>query len=308
MGIVPLVCTTSATAYNEIAETASSPAPDSAGPASWLQGGWWMIPIGAILLVLFCASRSSRLTRLPRQPWNFRPGVGYSFVLLSIIVGAIGAQIALAFTGQPSEESTDAIRILTIVTMVSLSCQGAVLLCMPGWWSRRAPGQEDTRPGFGFCAVFGLFALAIFWPIVQSILLVSSMIRTSITGEPPSEIAHDTLLMLSDSDASGWRWALVAMIILMVPVVEETIYRGLLQESLRRHRTLTNGSSWLAITIASVIFTVMHGGVTSIEGLVSLFVLSLGLGWAFARTGRLITPIVMHAGFNAWNILLASFL
>ncbi len=267
-----------------------------------------MIPIGAILLIVFCASRGSRLTRLPRQPWNFRPGVGYSFVFLAIIAGAIGSQIALGFTGKPSAESPDSIRILSIVTMVSLFCQGVVLLSMPGWWSRRAPGQEDTRPGFGFSALFGLFALAIFWPIVQSILLVCSIIRTSITGEPPAEIAHDTLQMITDSEASAWRWCLVGMIILIVPVVEETIYRGLLQESLRRHRTLTNGSSWLAITIASVLFTIMHGGVTSIEGLVSLFVLSLGLGWAFARTGRLITPIVMHAGFNAWNILLAAFL
>jgi membrane protease YdiL (CAAX protease family) len=35
-------------------------------------------------------------------------------------------------------------------------------------------------------------------------------------------------------------------------------------------------------------------------------VLSLGLGWSFARTGRVISAIVMHAGFNAGNLLLAA--
>ena len=38
---------------------------------------------------------------------------------------------------------------------------------------------------------------------------------------------------------------------------------------------------------------------------IGLFVLALGLGWAYEKTGRLLTPIVMHALFNAGNLILA---
>jgi hypothetical protein len=182
---------------------------------------------------------------------------------------------------------------------------GAVLLAMPGWW-RRPPGQEDTRPGWWSSARTGLFTLVVFFPMVQSILLGGIMLRVWFTGEAPPDFAHKTLVMLDSASADGWRWGLMALIVFVVPVVEETIYRGLLQESLRRHRTLTNGSVWMSIVITSVLFALMHGAVATVEGLVSLFVLSLGLGWVHARTGRLIAPIMMHAGYNAANLLLAS--
>ena len=310
MGIVSLLCVTTATAYTETAAAAGGSDRAEAVASetgSWLQGGWWIMPLGLIVLILFASSRAARLTRLPRQPWHFRPGMGYSFVLLAIFAGAVGAQVALYFTGPASDVPSDMLRTLTIVQIVSLACQGAVVFAMPGWWMRRAPGQEDTRPGFAFSAGFGVLGLVIFWPMVQATMLGGVMVRTWLTGEAPDAFAHDTLILMDDVGSSVWSWVLTALLILAVPVVEEAIYRGLLQESLRRHRSLTNGSPWMAVVITSVIFSLMHGGVTSLEGLVSIFILSLGLGWAFVRTGRLITPIIMHAGFNALNLLLASF-
>ena len=310
MGSVSLLCVTTATAYTETAAAAGGDDRAEAVASetgSWLQGGWWIMPLGLIVLILFASSRAARLKKLPRQPWNFRPGMGYTFVLLAVFAGAVGAQIALYFTGPSSQVPAEQLRTLTIIHLVSLACQGAVLLAMPGWWVRRAPGQEDTRPGFVSSAGFGLLALAIFWPIMQATMLIGVMLRTWLTGQPPDVFAHETLVLMDEAGSTGWSWALTAIVILAVPVVEETIYRGLLQESLRRHRSLTNGSSWLAIVISSFIFMLMHWDATTLEGLASLFVLSLGFGWAFARTGRLITPIIMHAGFNALNLLLASF-
>ena len=84
------------------------------------------------------------------------------------------------------------------------------------------------------------------------------------------------------------------------------LYRGLLQESLRRHRVLMGGSPWGSIIIASIFFTLMHIGAADWPGLPSLFVLSLGLGWVFTRTGRLVAPITVHILFNGFNLLLAA--
>lgn len=300
MGVLALALNSTATAYTE-----SPAAAQTVSDGGWADGGWWILPLGLVVFLLFWSSRAARLVRLPRFPWTFSAGTGYVFVLGALFAGAVAAQITLAIIGPAPEDADGAIRTLTIVQLVSLSSMGIVLLAMPGWW-RRPLGQEDTRPGWIRSAAFGLFALVVFWPMVQATLLAGVMLRAWLTGEPASQFAHDTLVMLDEAGGSGWRWGLLALIVLVVPLVEETIYRGLLQESLRRHLTLTNGSVWGSIVVSSILFTLMHGGVATPEGLVSLLLLSLGLGWAFARTGRLVTPVVMHAGFNAANLLLAS--
>ncbi len=303
MGALVLLGSSTATAYTETPSAAQTVT--DAVTDDWGAGGWWILPLGLVVCLVFWSSRAARLARLPRYPWTFSPAMGYSFVLAALFVGAVAAQITLSIIGSDTEDPGIRVRTLTIVQLVSLSSMGAVLLAMPGWW-RRPPGQEDTRPGRLWSAGFGLFALVIFFPMVQAVLLAGVMVRAWWTGEPPMDFAHDTLVMLDAADADGWRWGLMALIVLAVPLVEETIYRGLLQESLRRHRTLINGSVWGSIVLSSVIFALMHGGVATLEGLFSLFILSLGLGWAYARTGRLVTPVVMHAGFNATNLVLAS--
>ena len=65
------------------------------------------------------------------------------------------------------------------------------------------------------------------------------------------------------------------------------------------------GSPWGSIIITSFLFTFMHIGAADWQGLPSLFVLSLGLGWIFTKTGRLIAPIIVHMLFNGFNLLMA---
>ena len=47
-----------------------------------------------------------------------------------------------------------------------------------------------------------------------------------------------------------------------------------------------------------------YAGAAHASALIGLFVLSLGLGWARERSGSIIAPILIHAGFNALNIAL----
>ena len=58
--------------------------------------------------------------------------------------------------------------------------------------------------------------------------------------------------------------------------------------------------------IASVIFALAHLTVVPPHGLAALFVLSLGFGWAYEKTGSLWAPFTMHALFNAGNLILAT--
>ena len=149
-----------------------------------------------------------------------------------------------------------------------------------------------------------MIAFACIMPIVIAVNLVSSSLVAGVTGEDVPEIGHQTLQMLSLGQDSSWFWPTTLLVVLGVPLVEELLYRGLLQESLRRHRLLMGGSPWGSIIGASILFTAMHIESTAAEGLPGLFVLSLGFGWAFARTGRLASAVTMHILFNALNIFM----
>ena len=49
----------------------------------------------------------------------------------------------------------------------------------------------------------------------------------------------------------------------------------------------------------------MHAGAARWRALPALFVLSIGFGWIYEKTGRLWASIVMHVLFNAVNVVLA---
>jgi membrane protease YdiL (CAAX protease family) len=95
------------------------------------------------------------------------------------------------------------------------------------------------------------------------------------------------------------------------PLAEETFFRGMLQTSLVQKgwgflvafppdRTYTPPpyQRWAAILICSFLFCAMH----SVDHMPILFVLSVGLGYLYERTGNLWASIVLHAAFNWWTL------
>jgi membrane protease YdiL (CAAX protease family) len=143
--------------------------------------------------------------------------------------------------------------------------------------------------------------MAVVWPIVSGTSLVSSSVARAITGGPVDVIAHDTLKQLVESPMGVWLAVMAILVVFVAPLLEEVLYRGILQRTLM---SLDLGR-WTAIIITSAVFVAMHLGAAQWHALPSLFVLSLGFGWAYERTGRLAAPIVMHVLFNALNLALA---
>ena len=75
-------------------------------------------------------------------------------------------------------------------------------------------------------------------------------------------------------------------------------YRGILQHTLVRGGL----GRWPAIIGTSAIFALMHTFIVPWHALPALFVLSLGFGWVYEKTGRLAAAVTMHALFNAVNL------
>jgi membrane protease YdiL (CAAX protease family) len=98
----------------------------------------------------------------------------------------------------------------------------------------------------------------------------------------------------------------VIQIVLIAPLVEEFLFRGILQRFLRRH--LGKVWSWL---VTAILFAFVHirtsQGISNIEIFVSLFTLSFFLSILFERTRSLLSPIGLHLTFNAITSIIILF-
>ncbi|WP_411867251.1 type II CAAX prenyl endopeptidase Rce1 family protein [Vulcanococcus limneticus] len=79
--------------------------------------------------------------------------------------------------------------------------------------------------------------------------------------------------------------------ILLAPLFEETIFRGVLLPVAAREL----GGAW-GVVVSAAVFAVAH---LSLGELPALFVLGLGLGWLRLSSGRLGASVLMHALWNA---------
>lgn len=146
----------------------------------------------------------------------------------------------------------------------------------------------------------------------------------ALAGVPSPQVAHSTLSILRrlaqlSGDTPGvdearlWQFGLIASAVIGAPIVEEVMYRGFLQRAIRGSLHGGGGFSlksarWMAIAISGAVFAALHIGVVPIAALAvalpQLFVLSMLLGLAYERSGRIVVPIVMHAMFNLVSVSL----
>ncbi|MFK7790485.1 MAG: lysostaphin resistance A-like protein, partial [Phycisphaeraceae bacterium] len=120
--------------------------------------------------------------------------------------------------------------------------------------------------------------------------------------EPVPQVSHETLVVLRESFSLDLLIAIVLSAVVIAPLFEELIFRGVLQTSLMR---LMNGYRWPALVITAAVFSAIHGSVVPTQALAPLFVLGLAWGYLYERTGSLLAPILAHAVFNAMNIAIA---
>ncbi len=123
-----------------------------------------------------------------------------------------------------------------------------------------------------------------------------------LLDEPVPDVSHETLVVLRESFSVELLIGIVVSAVLVGPLIEELVFRGVLQTSLLR---LMNGQRWLAILISALIFSAIHAWVVPMQALAPLFVLGLAFGYVYERTGSVLTPIIAHAVFNAMNIAIA---
>ena len=94
--------------------------------------------------------------------------------------------------------------------------------------------------------------------------------------------------------------ALMFKTVFLVPILEETVFRGLIGDRISRF-----APKWIAIPVAALIFAVMHG---NLLWCAYAFISGLLLTWMYFRCRSILPCISFHIAFNAANYLWAKIL
>lgn len=281
----------------------ATPAADPAPVVNTLeQGFFWgfIIAAPAILIVLWwmdvirpssLAGKGRSAGRHPAVVWIL---FGVALWCVQMMAGSLVASLPANWLGPA--DSLQRLAMITLGAYVVAVPTGLALLYSLG------AGAADMRLR-GRDAPWGLLAFVLTVPLLVVTSIASVWAATQIAGSPPPRIAHTSLEKILAGLSSGdlWAYGLIAGVVVGAPLVEEALYRGLLQTAILR----LTARPYVSIVITSAVFTAIHIPAVPPHGLAVLFVLSLALGVAYERGASLMVPVVMHAAFNAANVAMA---
>ncbi len=255
--------------------------------AAWLAIGvarraWWIMP----------ADPS------PRAPWS-----GASFVvawLLPFVAGGILVSAAsrhdllpfwIGVAGGREADAADLARIVAdaaarglCIAMVVWPIRRTGFLPALGW---RAPGAFRQVGG-------AVVQLAAFVPPFALVYGASLAIHRAL-GVSPDVQAVVTRVLEAGIDTPLFM-ALAVSAVLVAPLWEEILYRGLLYSGLRRTRDVRT-----SVVISAAVFALAH---LNAFVLLPLFAFGVLLALVRERTGSLLAPVVIHMLFNAVQLAL----
>ena len=162
-------------------------------------------------------------------------------------------------------------------------------------WTMQNPFKEVALGVFGYLANLPILGVGIFLVVMLTFASQSLQDRHELDGTP--QASHPIVEQIASGDT------LIILLVVVTacvaaPIVEETVFRGLLYRHLREvSRKWALGLSVLfAVVVNSFIFAAIHPqGWTAIPVLMAL---AIGFSWVREWRGSLIAPITMHAVNN----------
>ncbi len=190
-----------------------------------------------------------------------------------------------------------------------------ILLLARAHFARRLRGlglNAKTIVADFFAALANLLTV---WPLIIAAITVTMFFGRRIWGQEYQIQQHQELEMITEYSQLPLRIVIVIVAVIVAPLLEELLFRGLIQTMLRsvledsirrpvldvppsdrRLPARATGPAWLAISMGSGLFAMMHANAGHWP---ALFVLSVGLGYAYEKSGSLLRPIFIHSFFNA---------
>jgi membrane protease YdiL (CAAX protease family) len=186
------------------------------------------------------------------------------------------------------------------VLLGTLSFQGATWVLIYFFLRRH---QVRWREVFGLresrrlrALLAALLTVLVILPIAWWLEQASALALKKIGWSPTDQVA----VMLLAGAKSWWtRVYLGAFAVVIAPVAEEFIFRGVLYPFVKQLGYPR--FAWMGVNF---LFALIHLDAAT---LVPLFVLALALTWLYERTDNLLAPITAHSLFNVANLVVFYF-
>ncbi len=262
------------------------------------------LQVGASKTVVLCITSSPPIalpgSSLPRHSSDYRgtesryslPTVIGGWLGCYLVANILGGAIAGASSAPSGEEpiwilAASALALWTpfIVMLVVLSRKLGSGHFWSDYFVRFRPIDALGIP-LGVASQI-LLVSAVYWPLRK-------IFPSTFDAADVEERARD----LYDRAHGGWLVVLVLIVVVGAPIVEELVYRGFIQGTLRG--TMNEG---VALVVTAVWFTLIH--LTPVE-YPGLFVIALVLGFSYHFSRRIGLSIVTHMAFNATGLLLVA--
>ena len=171
-------------------------------------------------------------------------------------------------------------------------------------FTMRALWKDETfpqLPPWHKAAILGVIIWIVAFPIALSISNFTEALTHAFFGPSSGEQLAVTVVKLARQ--STGTFILVSILVCIgAPLLEEYMFRGVLQTYVRYH-----WGTVPAILTSSIAFALFHfspeQGISNISILISLFVLASFLGILYEKTRFLISPIFLHVTFNFINVI-----
>lgn len=283
---------------------------------------WVMILLTAYLWFKTLGRLLNREPILPPGPPRVVPWGGGSVLAVVVLYFVVNLSAVLAYGMATRGRGTFSPRVqLVLVTLINSAMLLVVPLLLRLLSGARASDFGIGSDPVGLAVRRGIAGCLLLAPIVYVFFAVVAKVWKPQT--------HPLEAMLR-ADPSG-RIALLAFLagVLATPAAEELLFRGVLQGWLVRSQALavrkpppwslpidplsatlipaapsSDLSAAMPNLVTSFLFAALHA--SQWPAPIPLFVLSLGLGYLYERTGGVIAPFVMHASFNGLSTAMLS--
>ncbi|MDD4101870.1 MAG: CPBP family intramembrane metalloprotease [Kiritimatiellae bacterium] len=251
----------------------------------------------AAVLIVVAGITLDLLLALLLQTRRIKPALPSCQVLRQRGYGTSQAQVALAATllfalpylfQKPAPVAPKGVSLLFGHLLYALTTLSAIALCMFNLQKTFHNLFLNDACGAGKAFFKGLlYGLAAIPPV----MLLSLTVNTLIKMLGYDSASQDVFRWLEKGGMdTGARYFTVFAIVVLAPIIEELLFRGILLPALLKGRNFV-----FAALLLGAYFATVHFHAPSFIPLLSL---SMLFAAGYAATGSIITPIVMHSLFN----------
>ncbi len=243
-------------------------------------------------------TRSPHIQALLRRPWS-ELEAGRLLALLMFLWLVLWTGVSALHRAGTVDLDNPSTRIVLVV-LQTLTLQWPVLGYVGlALWRQTRSLQE----AFGMSGLprlrWVLLAIVLYLATLPLAGMASWLVRTLFphwTDMSPQPV----LEILLETQSGPGRFYLLFLAIVLAPLSEEILFRGILLPVATRRFGVATG-----LIMTSAVFAIIHAHAASAP---VLFVLGISFGLAYLYTNTLWVPVLMHSVFNSASLLLVALL